>query len=212
MKLNEFQEKNHKLTEALKEYLKKKQFLYYLEDSIPHKIHVKPDIIGEENNEKVFYEVKVGDHLNFYRILNQLNRFIKEGKYKRGYLVVSYDVNIPKKVKNIYEEQGFGILKIDLGKTTIEPLRVLDSDDHTKKSKEYIESSEDKNEWVAKHSESFSYLKEILIFIICGEFLVAAIWELFSTQNLGYLWIIIPITVLLFSIYCYLYYRENGKR
>ena len=212
MKLNKFQEKSHELTEALKEYLNKKQFLYYFEDSFTQKIPVKPDIVGMENDEVIFYEVKVGAHINFYRVLNQLNRFIKEGKYKRGYLVVSNDINIPIKVKNIYEEQGFGILKLDLEKPTLEPLKVLDSDDHSKKSREYIEYSEDKSEWAAKHSESLSYLKEILIFIICGEFLVAAIWELFSSQNLGYLWIIIPITIILFSIYGYLYYKENGKR
>lgn len=212
MKYIEFQEKYHELSEALKEYLNKKQFLYYFEDSIPQKIRVKPDIVGVENNEDVFYEVKVGDIINFYRVLNQLNRFIKEGNYKRGYLVVSNDVNIPKRVKNLYEEQGFGILKFNTKKKPPETRIILDSDDHTKKNKDYIEYSEDKNEWVEKHSGSISYLKEILLFILCGELLVSALWELFSTQNLGYLWIVIPIAITLGFIFCYLYYRENGKR
>ncbi len=211
MKYLEFQEKYHELFEALKEYLNKKHFLYYFEDSIPQKIRVTPDIIGEENNEDVFYEVKVGEHINFYRVLNQLNQFIKEGKYKRGYLVVSNDVDIPKKAKNLYEEQGFGILKLDTEKKPPETRKILDSDDHTKKNKDYIEYSEDKNEWVEKHSGSISYLREILIFIICGDLLVTALWELLSTQNLVYLWIVIPIAFVLGIIFNYIYYRENKK-
>lgn len=209
MNYNEFQEKHQELSRVLKEYLDGKQFLYYLEDSIPKRIAVKPDIVGEENNEDVFYEVKVGEHINFYRVLNQLNQFIKEGKYKRGYLVVSNDVDIPKRAKNLYEEQGFGILKLDTEKETPKTRKILDSDDHTKKSREFIEYSEDKNEWVEKHSKSLSYLKEILIFIICGELLVTALWELFSTQNLGYLCIVIPIVIILSAIFYFLYYGEN---
>lgn len=211
MNHNEFQEKHQELYRALKEYLNGKQFLYYLEDSVPKRIAVKPDIVGEENDEEIFYEIKVGEHINFYRVLNQLNKFIKEGNFKRGYLVVSNNVNISNRIKNLYIEQGFGILKIDTEKETPKTRKILDSDDHTKKSREYIEYSEDKNEWVEKHSVSLSYLREILIFIICGEFLVTALWELFSTQNLGYLWIVIPTAIILIAIFYFIYYRENRK-
>ncbi len=209
LKYNDYQEKHNKLIDALKLYLNSKGFRYYFEDSIPIGAPRRPDIIGNENDERVFYEVIVGKHIDFYRVLNRLNQFIQEGAYKRGYLVISNDVDIPKRAQELYEAQGFGIIKLDPTKKTPEPEKILDSDDHTKKSKEFIEYSKDWSEWAGKHPRSLSYLKEILIFIICGELLVNGIWELASTKNLGYLWVIIPTGLILILAFCYLYKKEN---
>ena len=77
MDYNEFQTQHKKLTEALKIYLTNINFRYYFEDSIPDKAPNRPDIIGQENNERVFYEVKSGEHINFFGVLEKLNQYIQ---------------------------------------------------------------------------------------------------------------------------------------
>ncbi len=212
MDYNEFQTQHFKLIKALKKYLNNLNFLYYFEDSIPDKAPRRPDIIGQENNEMVLYEVKSGKYINFFGVLEQLNQYIQGGKYKRGYLVISKGVNIPTRAKKLYEEQGFGILELDISKVEPEPKKILESEDHTKKSKEFIEYSKYRSKWAQNHPGSLSYLKEILIFVLCGEFLVNGIWELISTQYLIYLWVVIPTSIILVIVFFYLYRKENRNK
>lgn len=212
MKFEEFKDIEQKMFEALRKYLNEKKFNYYFEDSISEKKIRGPDIVGMLDNNKVFYEIKSGDHIDYFRVLDQLNQFILEGQYKKGYLVVSDDVIVSKKAKELYKEQGFGIIKLNVKKEDSEPKTILESDViSTEKNVDFFEYSLDLSAWAKYHSESFKFLTEIFLFIICGELLVASLWELIITQNLFFLWIFLPILLVFALIYLYIFYKESRK-
>ena len=209
MNYKEYQEQHIKIAENLKKYLDTIDFQYYLEDSVPSGLPIRPDIIGSYNNEKVFYEIKSGEYINLYNVLKQLNRFVQESNYNRGYLVIPKGANLSSKAINLFKEQEFGLLEFNTTKIDTEPKIILESGDHTKKSEEFIEYSKEKIKWVEKHHNSLLYLKEILLFIICGEILVNGIWDLIFKQNYIYLIAVIPTGIILILIFLFLYKKEN---
>ena len=141
-------------------------------------LNIRPDLVVEKDKKRFIIEIKQ-KVIDFYRTLKQIRSYIEmyKGIDIDGYILVIPEVNVPRRVENLYKKLGIGILKI---KDDYKPKFLAEPKDKGIKNveKDEYESFIEKSE---KYNERAKFKDEIILNVIFASIFTSSLWLLIES-------------------------------